>query len=117
MFIRRSVVTDIGGLDEKIFMYAEDVDYCMRATKKGWKVGIVPSASICHIGSASGSSNRALLGEIKGLMYLWKKHFPAWQTPLIRLIFWKGALLRYLLFGILLGRKDARELYSQVLAL
>lgn len=117
MFMRRSLIDQIGYLDERIFMYAEDVDLCLRASQKGWKIGIVPSASIVHIGNASGSSSRALLGEIKGLLYLWKKHFSAWELFLLRLIIWKGALLRYLLFGILLGRKGARELYASVLTL
>ncbi|MEP7166974.1 MAG: glycosyltransferase family 2 protein [Candidatus Woesebacteria bacterium] len=115
MMIRKEVIEQIGGLDEKIFMYAEDVDYCIRAHQKGWLIGITPNASITHIGSASTSSNHALLGEVKGLNYLSKKHFPFWQRPLVYLILLKGAILRGFLFGILLGRADARSLYGAIL--
>lgn len=114
MLIRYEVIAQVGLLDEKIFMYSEDVDYCIRAQANGWIVALTPKASITHIGSASTSSSNALLGEIKGLVYLWKKHFPAWQLPLLRLILLKGAMLRWFLFGILMGRTTARHLYGQI---
>jgi GT2 family glycosyltransferase len=114
MMIRREVIQRVGVLDEKFFMYAEDVDYCMRVHQEGLDIGITPMAVITHIGSASTSSSNALRGEIKGLLYLWKKHFPAWQRLLLRLIFLKGAMLRWFLFGILMGRREARTLYAQI---
>lgn len=114
MMIRRDVIDQVGVLDEKIFMYAEDVDYCIRAREKGYDIGITPMAAITHIGSASTSSSNALHGEIKGLLYLWKKHFSAWQLILLRAILLKGAILRWVLFGILMGRREARTLYAQI---
>ncbi len=115
MLIRRETLEKIGLLDERIFMYAEDIDLCLRARAAGYKVGMIQSAQITHLGSKSAGSHSALVGEIRGLIYLWKKHFPAWQTPLLRLVFIKGALLRYLLFGILQGDGKARTLYAQIL--
>lgn len=115
MLIRRETLEKIGLLDEQIFMYAEDIDLCLRARAAGYKVGMVQSAQITHLGSKSAGSHSALVGEIRGLIYLWKKHFPAWQTLLLRLVFIKGALLRYLLFGILQGDGKARTLYARIL--
>jgi len=40
MFVKRKVVEKIGFFDESYFMYYEDVDYCLRARKAGFKVGI-----------------------------------------------------------------------------
>ncbi len=40
MFIKRKVIEKIGFFDESYFMYYEDVDYCWRAKKAGFKVGI-----------------------------------------------------------------------------
>jgi len=40
MFIKKSVIDKIGFFDEKYFMYYEEVDYCCRAKKAGFKVGI-----------------------------------------------------------------------------
>lgn len=53
--IRRSVIDQIGLLDEKFFMYYEEVDYCRRAKQGGWKVWYVPEAQVVHLeGAASG---------------------------------------------------------------
>ncbi|MCS7092813.1 MAG: polysaccharide biosynthesis C-terminal domain-containing protein [Patescibacteria group bacterium] len=40
MIIKRSVIEKIGGFDEKYFLYYEDVDFCYRAKKAGFKIGI-----------------------------------------------------------------------------
>lgn len=116
MMMRREVVEQVGGLDDQIFMYAEDVEYCIRARQKNWKIGIVQDAFIVHIGSASGSSAKAMTGEVKGLLYVFGKHFSVWETAIIRLIFMVGAILRYVLFGILKGSSKARELYGSILS-
>ncbi|PWU23610.1 hypothetical protein C5B42_02325 [Candidatus Cerribacteria bacterium 'Amazon FNV 2010 28 9'] len=105
----------IGKLDEKIFMYAEDIDWCWRAAFKKFPVGIVTNATITHLGSASGSSANAKKGEIKGLLYLFKKYQPSWKMLVLRIIFIKGSLLRYILFGILKGSKENKKLYTDII--
>jgi GT2 family glycosyltransferase len=55
MLIRRSVVDQIGYLDERFFAYQEDADYCFQAKKAGWKVVYFPSAQIIHYGGQGGS--------------------------------------------------------------
>lgn len=114
MMIRREVLDTIGVLDEKIFMYAEDVDFCIRAQRKQYKVGIISSGEITHIGSASSDSSRAKIGEIRGLLYLFSKYWPS-RRGLLKIIFFKGALLRLCLFGILYRDSRARALYSTIL--
>ena len=49
--------TQVGGLDENIFMYFEDNDWCRRMRLKGWEVWYNPLAQITHIGGASLSQN------------------------------------------------------------
>ncbi|MBI5740664.1 MAG: glycosyltransferase family 2 protein [Nitrospirae bacterium] len=46
--IDRRVVEDVGGFDERFFMYYEEVDWCLRAKKRGWKVFYFPHVSIIH---------------------------------------------------------------------
>ncbi len=48
LMFRSEVLDDIGGLDEEYFMYAEDIDFCYRAKRKGWKVMYYPHARITH---------------------------------------------------------------------
>ena len=49
MMIRRSALRDIGLLDERFFMYAEEMDWCRRATERGWRIGYDPSGTVVHL--------------------------------------------------------------------
>ena len=42
MIIRKNIFSELGGFDEKYFMYYEDADLCLRAAKKGYKVIYYP---------------------------------------------------------------------------
>jgi hypothetical protein len=54
LMARRDTFQKIGLLDERFFMYLEDVDWCKRAKDAGWKVVYFPMASVSHrIGAAS----------------------------------------------------------------
>ncbi len=46
--LSRECLTQVGGFDPLFFMYGEDADYYRRATFHGFKVGLVPSATIFH---------------------------------------------------------------------
>lgn len=52
--IKRKVIKKIGYLDERYFMYFEDIDYCRRAKKAGFKVYYLPSVKVLHHRGASG---------------------------------------------------------------
>lgn len=48
IFIRRKVFEEIGGFDEKLFLYGEDRDLCWRVFLQGYDIKGVPSAVFCH---------------------------------------------------------------------
>ena len=48
MMVRRSAVEAVGGMDERFFLYFEDVDWCYRMGRQGWKVYYVPDAEMVH---------------------------------------------------------------------
>ncbi|CAG0974339.1 N-acetylglucosaminyl-diphospho-decaprenol L-rhamnosyltransferase [Anaerolineae bacterium] len=48
MFVRRAVYDQIGGLDERFFMYSEELDWCYRAQQAGWEIFYLPTAQITH---------------------------------------------------------------------
>lgn len=55
MIVRREVFGAIGLLDERYFMYFEEVDFCLRARRAGWPSWYVPEARVIHlIGQSSG---------------------------------------------------------------
>lgn len=53
MLVRRTALEDVGGLDERFFMYGEEAEWCHRLRRHGWRVGYFPGASIQHHGGVS----------------------------------------------------------------
>jgi GT2 family glycosyltransferase/glycosyltransferase involved in cell wall biosynthesis len=79
---RREAVDDVGGLDERFFMYAEDIDWCRRARARGWEVRLEPAAVVRHVGNASGEQafGAARTRTHLDSAYRWMAgvHGPAW---------------------------------------
>ena len=59
MAVRRRTLEEIGGMDERFFMYFEDADLCRRAREAGWLVYYLPQVEVLHHSGAS-SGNRSL---------------------------------------------------------
>ncbi len=76
MMFRREVYEKIGGLDEQFFMYGEDLDFCYRVQKSGYKVYYFNETQIIHYKGES--TKRSSIDETKyfyNAMYLFvKKH-------------------------------------------
>jgi GT2 family glycosyltransferase len=115
MLLRQTMIDEIGTLDEDIFMYGEDIEYCLRAQNHHWDVALHPTASITHLGSASSSSKNAIIGEMIGYLHIWTKHKPAWQYQVVKQILMLGCRLRILLFGIIIKDHDRANIYHQAL--
>lgn len=49
LMVRREALDSVGGMDERFFLYFEDVDWCYRMKKHGWKVYYVHSARMKHL--------------------------------------------------------------------
>lgn len=54
MIIRASAIDEVGFLDEQFFMYGEDLDWCYRFKKAGWKVVFYPHVEVLHHKNKSG---------------------------------------------------------------
>jgi N-acetylglucosaminyl-diphospho-decaprenol L-rhamnosyltransferase len=60
MIVRREVFEKVGLLDDRYFMYFEEVDFCLRARRAGYVCRYVPQSVIVHlIGQASGVTAKA----------------------------------------------------------
>jgi len=106
--VRKSVINEIGYFDENYFMYTEEVDLCYRAKQNGWQVFYLPRWDIKHYGGASGKSWSFVVPEYKGIKLFYKKYYPLWQFPIMRIILKIGALGRIILFSILSGKEAAK---------
>jgi len=74
--VRREALNDFGLLDEEFFIYSEDVDWCRRCWKAGWRVTFFPGAQAIHFIGASSKKDpvRFALAQQRSVMQYWKKH-------------------------------------------
>lgn len=123
LMVPKKVIDKVGPLDDNIFMYGEDVDWCMRIKKHGFDIYYSPVAKLIHIGRGSMGkiSKNAILGEYKGLLYIYQKHKGKLALQILRLLLKIGALARILIFGALglacrqAGRKETAKFYVEAL--
>ncbi len=116
VLIRREVFDEIGLLDENIFMYGEDIEFCLRARAHQWDIAIQNNAQIMHYGSASSTSAHAIMGELKAYLYIWAKHYPAWQLPIVKILLIIGCYLRILVFGTMKRDSSRASIYKHFLS-
>jgi len=60
MMVRAEAVNDVGLLDEGFWMYCEEIDWCWRMRKKGWRACCVPAAHVIH---HAGQSSKQVSGD------------------------------------------------------
>ena len=77
MFVRSKAVDAAGMLDEDFFMYGEDLDWCYRIGKAGWKIVYLPDTQIIHYkGQSTKEATFDALHMFYEAMRLFvKKHF------------------------------------------
>lgn len=83
LMVRALAVKEVGGMDERYFLYFEDVDWCRRFWEKGWRVTYVPEAVFSHFYQHTSRGN-ALVGLLtsrptrehikSAFKYFWKFH-------------------------------------------
>jgi GT2 family glycosyltransferase len=74
--VRREALVQVGPLDERFFMYGEDMDWCKRFWLKGWQLIFIPSAEAIHYGGASSSNApvRFYIERHRADLQYWDKH-------------------------------------------
>jgi N-acetylglucosaminyl-diphospho-decaprenol L-rhamnosyltransferase len=87
LLIRRAALEEVGSLDERFFMYSEEMDWCYRATTRGWKVVYLPTARVMH---HEGKSSEQVL-PVRHVQFqrskvlFFKKHRGGWRAEALRL--------------------------------
>ena len=77
MLVRRSAIDQVGPLDEGYFMHCEDLDWCVRFRRAGWKVLFVPAAKAFHKkgGSSRARPIRVEFYKHRGMVRFYRKFF------------------------------------------
>lgn len=119
LLLKKKVVDKIGGFDEKFFMYSEEIDFCYRAKKAGFRVWFYPEAKIIHQKGKSSPDGfaTAVLGEYQGIQKFYQKYKPGWEQPILKILLKIGAILRIVFFGILKGDTRIKKIYEKAFRL
>jgi N-acetylglucosaminyl-diphospho-decaprenol L-rhamnosyltransferase len=87
LWLRRAALDDVGGWDERYFMYFEDVDLCWRLRRAGWGVCYDPAGGVHHAQGASTSR--------RPYRMLAEHHRSAWRFARRRFTGWRRLLLPF----------------------
>jgi len=95
--IRRETLDVVGLLDENLFMYGDDVDWCRRCWNAGWEVVFFPGARAIHDRGKITAAYpvRFAVAQQRSVLYYWSKHHSFWGVLGIRSIMAFHHLLRY----------------------
>ncbi|MBI4671607.1 MAG: glycosyltransferase family 2 protein [Chloroflexi bacterium] len=83
LMVRAATAQQVGWLDEDYFIYAEEVDWCLRIRRAGWEIWCVPAARIIHHEARSTSQfrERMFVELWKARLTLFRKHYArAWNA-------------------------------------
>jgi len=97
MMSPRELIHTLGGFDSRIFMYAEDVDYCYRVKKSGRRVYYLSQASILHWEGASTSMRKESFAAVRqraANAYFLRKHHGRVDAFLYRAAVFSGCVSR-----------------------
>ncbi|MHC5718547.1 MAG: glycosyltransferase family 2 protein, partial [Nostoc sp.] len=75
----------LGGFDEKFFMYFEESDLCQRAQCQGYKIIYTPHVSLIHLKgySIQKAANTMAIEYRRSQIYYYQKHRPLWEQTLL----------------------------------
>jgi GT2 family glycosyltransferase len=115
MMIRKEVFKRLGGFDEKIFMYTEDMELCYRASSAGYAVFFYPKVTVLHKDHGSASKTFAIVNIYKNLLYFYQKHRSHNEYVIMKgMLITKAKLL--ILVGKLTKNANLMDTYQKALA-
>ena len=82
--LRLDALHAVGGFDPRLRFYNEDLEWCVRARRAGWRCRLV-ATEVVHLGGASGTARLTFrLEGLRGGYAFTRRHGPAWLRPLHR---------------------------------
>lgn len=114
LFVSKELLTKVGSLSEDFFMYFEELDWSLRAKKKGFKTKVCTRSVVYHKqglttqNQALGRKNKvAQFFQFKNLLLIYRKYF-WYYYPIVLLV----VFLRVLKFNLSNGFKDLDLFYK-----
>ncbi len=101
--IRREVIDDAGMMDDGFFMYFEDIDYCRRVSRAGWRIRYDPSLHVVHLQSGSSKVNSLTAARRRRPRYFYAsrsryyaKHYGWWGLVSANVLWSAGRVISLL---------------------
>lgn len=107
----RDIFNTLGGFDEEIFLYNEEVDLMHRAKKLGFLCYFYSKASIIHLGAVTTQGKNSVSNTYKGLIYFYKKHYSKINLVILR-IFLIAKYLIVKIYCLITGNKVLLNKYE-----
>jgi GT2 family glycosyltransferase len=106
LLIPRPVLEDVGLLDERFPIFFNEVDWCYRARRRGWKILFTPDVEIVHYGGGSTKQVSAKMAweSRRGLLDFYRKHY---RSPHFAPIYWLAALASWVQASLTARRRSA----------
>ena len=114
MAVKASLFEKLHGFDENFFMYVEDIEFCLRVRRVGYKVVFTPALKVKHLGQGSSNRSFAITNIYKGLLYLHKKHYSKFSYGMVKLLLIIKARI-LVLVGKILDNKNLMSTYKDAL--
>lgn len=110
LLARREVCQQVGGFDERFFMYAEETDWQRRIRQAGWEIGFTPKAEVVHFGGASGAAEKPRINRrfFESLDRYEQKHHGWTGLVLLRAAMVVGCSIRTVLWTAALASPTRR---------
>ena len=118
LILRRTALARVGLLDERFFVYSEEVDLCLRLRRQGWSISWVPGARVLHHGGQSTRqvAEAMFLRLYQGKILYFRKHGGASAARWYKLILSVTALGRLLISPLAWLESPPRRERHQTLA-
>jgi GT2 family glycosyltransferase len=92
LLIRRSVLDQIGLLDETYWMYGEDIDLCWRSKARGWRTRYYPQVVVQHLKgqSSKARSLRCTYEFFRAMHLFYRQHYAPAASPAMNAVVTAG---------------------------
>jgi len=120
LLIREEVLDKVGGLDERFFFYGEDVEFCHRVWRAGYRCHYDPAASITHLGGASSDPTRMVSRVreahfLQGQYLIQRRCYGAAAASLVRFCQVIGIGVRLVIMRLKGRQRDEKYIQMRVL--
>ena len=113
MLIRRAALAEVGGFDERYWMYMEDLDLCYRFAEAGWTTWYEPSVTVVHIKAGTSGQHRSLRLTYAfhyGMYRFYRDHYAPDRNPLANAAIYAGIAVKFAISALrsAIARRVAR---------